>query len=115
MESVKGVLIEIAHWIEILGIVILVYGFVKLFIKFIVKEFFSHPFKTPISTLQEIRCEVGVYILLALDFLIASDIIFSISDLSTEQLIRLGAMILIRTTIGYFLGKEIEELSKEKK
>jgi uncharacterized membrane protein len=53
---------------------------------------------------------MGVYILLSLDFLIASDIINSITDLSKEQLINLGTMIALRTIIGFFLGKEINEL-----
>ncbi|MFT6501034.1 MAG: putative membrane protein [Crocinitomicaceae bacterium] len=114
MEQIKEVFEIIADWIEIIGLCILIYGFVKIFIKFIKKEFFQHPFKTAISTLQEIRCDLGIYILLSLDFLIAADIIFSISDLSQEQLVRLSVMIVVRIAIGYFLGKEIEELSNEK-
>ena len=110
MEIIKEILILIAEWIEILGVIVLLYGFVKFFIKFLHAEFFKHRFKSPIWVLQSIRCEIGVYILLALDFLIASDIIMSVTDLSQEQLIRLGVLILIRTTIGYFLGKEIEEI-----
>jgi len=113
MEYIKEVLGSIAEWIEVLGIFILIYGFVKFFLQFLLNEFYKNPLKTPIHILQKIRCNIGVYILLALDFLIASDIIFSISDLSWEQLIRLSVMILIRTTIGFFLGKEIEELKTE--
>jgi uncharacterized membrane protein len=51
---------------------------------------------------------------LALDFLIASDIIHTIMKINTEQLIELSVMIILRIAIGYFLGKEIEEIhSKE--
>jgi uncharacterized membrane protein len=69
---------------------------------------------TPIRDIQTIRCQLGVYILLALDFLIASDIIMSIVDLSMEELIKLSATIVLRIAMGYFLGKEIEELNLEK-
>ena len=113
MEQIKDILMFIAQWIEILGIIILIYGFSKFFFKFLLNEFIRTPLKTPISIIQQIRCGIGIYILLALDFLIASDIILSISDLSQEQLIRLTVMILIRTTIGFFLGREIEELKTE--
>lgn len=113
MNYLKDILIHIADWIEILGVVVLIYGFAKFFIKFLSNEFFKYRLKSPIWVLQSIRCEIGVYILLSLDFLIASDIIKSVSDLSQEQLIRLGVLILIRTTIGYFLGKEIEEIRSE--
>lgn len=73
----------------------------------------NHPFKTPILEIQKIRCELGVYILLALDFLIASDIIHTIMDITTEQLIELSAMIVLRTGIGFFLGKEIDEIHRK--
>ena len=114
MEQIKEVFEIIADWIEIVGVCILIYGFVKILIMFLRTEFFDSTFKTAISSLQEIRCHIGIYILLSLDFLITSDIIFSISDLSQEQLVRLSVMILVRIAIGYFLGKEIEELSNEK-
>ena len=114
MDQIRSILEIIADWVEIFGVSILIYGFIKFFIKFFVTEFYKTPFRTPVSRLQEIRCEIGVYILLSLDFLIASDIIFSIADLSQEQLIRLSVMILIRTTIGFFLGKEINELEEKK-
>ena len=71
---------------------------------------FKNILSTPIRLLQQIRCELGIYILLALDFLIASDIIQTITDLSQEQLIKLSVLILLRTTIGFFLGKEIDEI-----
>ncbi|MFT7249324.1 MAG: putative membrane protein [Arcticibacterium sp.] len=51
-----------------------------------------------------------MYILLALDFLIASDIIHTISELRQEQLIELAVMIALRVSIGHFLGKEINEI-----
>ena len=68
---------------------------------------------TPLRKIQDIRCELGIYILLALDFLIASDIIHTITDLNQEQLVELSVMIVIRIAIGYFLGKEINEIHEE--
>lgn len=114
MDTMKDILEHIAFWIEILGVLLLSYGFVKFFVKFLYAEFFKYRLKLPIRDLQSIRCELGVYILLSLDFLIASDIILTISDLSQEQIIKLGVLILIRTTIGYFLGKEIQQIKHDK-
>jgi uncharacterized membrane protein len=31
-------------------------------------------------------------------------------DITTEELIQISVMIVLRTGIGYFLGKEIEEI-----
>ncbi len=66
--------------------------------------------------MQRIRLELGIYILLALDFLIASDIIHTIMDIDQKQLIELSIIIAIRIAIGYFLGKEVDEIvSSEEK
>jgi len=115
MESIKNIFSIIAEIIDIIGVSILVYGFIKLLIKYFAIEFSNNPLKTPIKSLQKIRCEMGVYILLTLDFLIASDIIHTIMEINQEQLIELGVMIVLRTGIGFFLGKEIEEIHAEKK
>ena len=87
----------------------LLFGFVKIFLKYLKTEFknISH---TPLKSLQKIRCEMGIYILLGLDFLIVSDIIQTILDLSMEEIIKVSVLILLRTIISYFLGKEIIEI-----
>lgn len=113
MEVIKDFFKIIADVVDIIGIIILIYGFIKQLIKYIGIEFLHHPFKTSIKALQKIRCEIGIYILLALDFLIASDIIHSIMDVSQKELIELGVMIGLRIAIGYFLGKEIKEIHND--
>jgi uncharacterized membrane protein len=94
-------------------LIILSTGFSKLLIKYLITEI-KNIKNTPIRLLQSIRCEIGIYLLLALDFLIASDIIHTVTELSQEQLIELSVMIVLRTAIGYFLGKEVEEIEKSK-
>jgi len=111
-EIIDMILSTTARTIDIIGVVILVYGFAKALIRFLKAEFGKELFATKISALQSLRCEIGIYILLALDFLIVSDIIHSILEMSQDQLIELAVMIVIRTAIGYFLGKEIKELEE---
>ena len=113
MYHLQEILTTIAEVIDIIGVIILLYGFSKMFLRYLIAEFRSIK-NTPIRTLQSIRCEIGIYILLALDFLIASDIIHTVTELSQEQLIELSVMIVLRTAIGYFLGKEVEEIEKLK-
>lgn len=113
MYHLQEILTTIAEVIDIIGVIILLYGFSKMFLRYLIAEFRDIK-NTPIRTLQSIRCEIGIYILLALDFLIASDIIHTVTELSQEQLIELSVMIVLRTAIGYFLGKEVEEIEKLK-
>ncbi|MFT4680167.1 MAG: putative membrane protein, partial [Flavobacteriales bacterium] len=42
------------------------------------------PFKTLVRQIQSLHCKLGIYILLALDFLSASDIIHTIMEITTE-------------------------------
>jgi len=109
MEYIKEVLLVIVEIIDLIGVAVLLFGFVKIFLKYLKTEFknISH---TPLKSLQKIRCEMGIYILLGLDFLIVSDIIQTILDLSMEEIIKVSVLILLRTIISYFLGKEIIEI-----
>ena len=112
MIWIKEIFSLIAEGIDVIGIVILLFGFVKLLFKYLRTEY-KNMLDTPMRLLQKIRCEIGIYILLALDFLIASDIIQTTTDLTQNMLIQLSVLILLRTAIGYFLGKEVDELESQ--
>ena len=64
--------------------------------------------------MQILRCNMGLYILLALDFMITSDIIKSMFHKDMDDLIHLASIVVLRTLIGYFLGKEVEEIHVNK-
>ena len=114
MEHIQYILSQIAAVVDVIGVIILLYGFIKVLIKYVLIEIKNFKM-TSVRDLQPIRCEIGIYILLALDFLIASDIIHTITELTDKQLIELSVMIVLRTAIGYFLGKEVNEIELETK
>jgi len=51
----------------------------------------------------------GGWLVVALEFQLAADIVGTIVSPSTAHLIELGAIAVIRTFLNYFLGKELEE------
>jgi len=55
-----------------------------------------------------LRQQLGAYILLGLEFIIAADIIRTFIQPTKEDLIVLGSIVAIRTVISYFLNKELE-------
>ncbi|GGZ87570.1 membrane protein [Ignatzschineria indica] len=61
-----------------------------------------------------IKVYLGSYILLSLEILIASDIIETIMNPSIDDMLILGGIVVIRTAISYFLGKEIEAGNAER-
>ncbi|NOR20063.1 MAG: DUF1622 domain-containing protein [Xanthomonadales bacterium] len=66
-----------------------------------------------IRHLQIVRCDLGVKLVFALELLIISDLLVTIFSRSLDDMIIVGALVLIRTVIAYFLNKEIEEVSAE--
>ena len=68
METIKEVFAVIGEVIDIIGIIILLYGFAKVLLAYLWTEFIKKPFKTSVRSIQKIRCEIVIYILLALDF-----------------------------------------------
>ncbi len=60
------------------------------------------------EALEPIRHDVGIHLLLGLEFLIAADIVRTIVDPTLEELAILAATVGIRTVISFFLGQEIE-------
>ena len=114
MDIIKEVLIYAPEIIDLMGVIILLIGFVRGIIEFFKMEISRFKGKgNQFRTMQILRCDVGLYILLALDFIITSDIITSMVHTDMDDLINLGAIVVLRTVIGYFLGKEIEEVHND--
>lgn len=65
-----------------------------------------------IAPLHRIRHIIGSYLLLGLEFLIAADIVRTIVDPTLDELYILGGIVVIRTIVSYFLGKEIGDAPK---
>ena len=114
MELIKEILARTPEFIDLMGVLILIIGFIRGVIEFFKMEIGRFRGKeNQFRTMQILRCDVGLYILLALDFIITSDIITSMVHTDMDDLINLGAIVVLRTVIGYFLGKEIEEVHND--
>lgn len=100
--------------ISYISIAIICYGAAIGLLKFIVNETdrFKHTFL--LARTIEIKIEVGYYLLLGLEFLIASDIIDTILNPTFEDLGILAGTVIIRTGLSYFLNKEIENIAQKK-
>ena len=71
--------------------------------------------ENPQAILLKLRLNLGQLILLALEVLIVSDILHSIAHRSLEDLGVLGAIVVIRILLAYFLDRELERLSSNGK
>src|SRR4030095_436872 len=72
------------------------------------------PGQHPLHT--RFRMLFGGWLVVALEFQLAADIVGTIVSPTTDHLIQLGAVAVIRTFLNYFLSKELnEELASSKK
>jgi uncharacterized membrane protein len=60
------------------------------------------------------RVVLSRYILAALEVFIVSDIIRTVLSPTLESLAVLGALVAIRSTISFFLDREIREIERER-
>ena len=65
------------------------------------------------DAIGRIRLNFGRWLSLALEFQLGADIVNTTVAPTTDALIRLGAIAVIRTFLNYFLSKEIEQEIKE--
>ena len=89
-------------------ILVMVVWWAKAVYLLIYRRFFNRSFST-----WMIRIKLWHYLVLSLEFLVAKDILESIVNPTTEWLITLWAIVLIRTVLSYFLNKEILEVKEE--
>jgi uncharacterized membrane protein len=64
------------------------------------------------TSIREIWLHYAAWIILALEFALAADLIDTVIAPSWQEIGQLGAIAVIRIALGYFLGKDIEEYRK---
>ncbi|MEO1038110.1 MAG: DUF1622 domain-containing protein [Pseudomonadota bacterium] len=103
------VLETVAVVIDLIGIAVILYGFAIALFSFIRREARRVITSGDAEHCQSVRLTLGFYILLGIEFMIASDIVHTVISRELGDLIFVAALVVIRTTISYFLGKELEE------
>ena len=92
--------------IGLVGVAIIVWGVVVGATEFFRAQAAYWRNKQPVP-LEDIRYDLGRYILLGLEFFIAADIVHTIVQPTLEEVAVLAAIVIIRTIISYFLNLEI--------
>lgn len=105
---------QISTVIGIAAILIISWGAIIIFFDLIKLEFSRFKGMKPYYERSILRHRFGSYLLLGLEFLIAADIILTISQPSLEEIIILASIVGIRTVISHFLDKEMAYSEKTK-
>ena len=108
MQAVEGIIIQLVQWLRLtveatgavviaVGVVMAIYGFGRALI-------LQRP-----ENYVEVRLTLARYLALAIEFELAADILSTAIAPSWDQIGKLGAIVVIRTGLNYFLMREMKE------
>ena len=98
---------HVSFGIGILGVLVIIFGVAACVTRFFRSEIQSARGRNVEEDRKRVRHVLGYYLLLGLEILIAADIIDTLMKPSVQDLIVLGAIVLIRTVINFSLNAEL--------
>jgi len=108
MDMLHNVINSISFALNIIGALVTIWGIIISLFEFLKKELLRR--KESVQLNEAIRVKLGSYLVLALEFFIAGDIVKTIITPSWESLGILGAIVVIRTILSYFLTKDLKKI-----
>lgn len=93
------------------GVTIIVWGVALTVYRLLKLEYSRLKHNSIYRERESVRHHFASYLLLALEFLIAADIIATVIHPTFEEIAILASIVAIRTVISYFLEKEIKKFN----
>ena len=93
--------------IGIAGVAVIAWGVLLMLVRLLRLEFALLRGQQVFQERETLRHQLGSYLLLGLEVLIAADIISTIAHPTLEDMAVLGSIVVIRTVISYFLTREM--------
>lgn len=106
MRTLEG----LAVCIDLIGVMLILFGFFVALFRLLAGLRHGVGIAKNLGNLNAARTILGTYILTGLEFMIASDIVHTVITRELTDLLFVGLLVLIRTAISFFLGREIQEI-----
>ena len=94
--------------VEAIGATIVGFGAIATFIRYVLTLVGARDYSN-----TEIRLHLGRYLALGLEFQIGADILSTAVAPTLDAVLLLGAIVLVRTVLNYFLSKELQQERRE--
>jgi len=107
MQILHNVINVLSFILNIVGSSIILFGAAVALIEFLKKEIFARQDTTQLNEMMRIK--LGSYLVFGLEFFIAGDIVKTIITPTWQSLGMLGAIVVIRTILSYFLTRDIRK------
>ena len=108
MDLFHNIISNVSFSLNIIGALITIWGILISLVEFLKKEIFAREKSVQLN--EAIRIKLGSYLVLALEFFIAGDIVKTIITPTWKSLGILGAIVVIRTILSYFLTKDLKKI-----
>ncbi|MEM6634473.1 MAG: DUF1622 domain-containing protein [Pseudomonadota bacterium] len=99
--------------VDVVGYAILVFTVIKFVIRYVAFEFERLRGMDCVKVFRDIRVEFLSHVILAIDFMVVSDVIHSGLVQDRNSLITLGLFVLIRSVLAFFLGLNLKDVREE--
>lgn len=107
MEILHNLIGGVGFALNVVGALITIWGTVICLVDFLKKE--ASLKEDSVRGNEAIRLKLGSYLVLALEFFIAGDVVRTIMMPNWQILALLGAIVVIRILLSYFLTKDFKE------
>ncbi len=108
MDKLHSAISLISFALNVVGSLIVIFGIGVSLLEFLKKEIAAR--EDPVQMNEKIRIKLGSYLVLGLEFFIAGDIVRTIITPTWESLGMLGAIVVIRTILSYFLTRDLKKI-----
>jgi uncharacterized membrane protein len=109
MDKLVNILEYISLGIGLIAVVIILWSIIRGIIELVSISLTKDTAEKPrLDMLSKVRHDISYHLLIALEFLIAADIVRTIIKPSLGELSILGAIVAIRVVLSYFLHREID-------
>jgi uncharacterized membrane protein len=117
MDSTEDILVGFIGWIELgaefIAALAIAIGMVNIVYRTIVDRVVGAPLARSGQSFRATRLLFSHYLVLALEFQLAADILATAMAPSWDQVGKLAAIAAIRTFLNYFLGREVREVEQK--
>jgi len=94
---------------RLVGFCVIVWGGARPVYYFFMPSLYPTLKNKKVSLEELLRIELGQKIVFGLEFLVAGDILITLKDPDVSELYRLGLLVVIRTLLSFFVGREVKE------
>lgn len=108
MDPFHNTVNALSFALNIIGALITIWGIIVSLFEFLKKEILNRGEAVKLN--ESIRIKLESYLVLALEFFIAGNIVKTIITPTWQSLGILGAIVVIRTVLSYFLTKDLKKI-----